>query len=150
MQLRVRMEQAERAVLGGAVISEHQVQLKLPIAESRDRGDRVVRFSVCLRINIRIRICVSAPCSQDLICKIDQPLFLLPTDPDHGHRPFYDPGFHILESIDCKTLFHRRLRHCKGISSALEMIVGQDGTADDREIRIGSQEIVREHRDEIK
>ena len=56
----------------------------------------------------------------------------LTADPDHGHRPFYDSCFHILVTVHCKTFLHRCFRHREGVSSALEMVLGQDGTADDQ------------------
>ncbi len=55
-----------------------------------------------------------------------------------------NPRRHIRIAVEGNLLFDRRILHRESAAAALEMLVGEDGPAYDRQIRIASDEIVRE------
>ena len=74
VQLRMGMIYAERMLLGGDVVAEHQIQLVIIAALSGDGGDGVVRLAVRLRIDEGRLIRVAAPFFQDHIRQSDDPV----------------------------------------------------------------------------
>ena len=56
----------------------------------------------------------------------------------------HDSCLHILKARHGKLLLHAGPRHGKGIMTSLKMIMTQNGAANDRQVGIGSQEIMWE------
>ena len=146
----MRMEYAKRMFFGRDIVAEHEIQLVLAVPFARDRRDRIVRLAVRLRINKCRLIGVASPRQQNLICKVNQTLRLLGTNPDDGHRPLYDPGFHILITRKRNRLLDRCFRHRKLVMTALEMIMTQDRSTDDRKICIRTDKVMRKLRYKIQ
>ena len=74
----------------------------------------------------------------------DQTFFVFALQTDNRHWPFYNTGFHILISRYRKRRFDLCSLHSKFIVTALKMLMCQNRTTYDRQIRIGTQEIMRE------
>ncbi len=69
---------------------------------------------------------------------------------DDGKGPLHDAGFYIFKALDRKLPYDRGLLHSKGIVAALEVVVGQNGAADDGQVRVRTQEVMGEEVDEVK
>ena len=141
---------AKRMFLCREIIAEYQIKLIIGASSSCDRCDRIVWFTVCLSIDDCILIGVSSPCNKDLVCQFNQTLLIAACDTNHGHRPLYDAGLHIFESCESNLFLDRCLFHCECIMSALEMIMTQNRSTDDRKIRIGAYKVVRKLGHKIK
>ena len=150
MELCVGVIDAKRMLIRRDIVAEDQIQFEVVAALSGDRRDRVVRRIICERIDEGILIRISAPCREDMVRKRDQAVRIGSRQTDAGHRPFDDAALYVLEALDRKCALHRRLGHREFIVAALEVVVAQDRAADDRKIRVGSQEVMREGLDEIK
>ena len=130
----MRMVYAKRMLLCRDVVAQYKIQLVFAAAFSCDRCDRVVRLAVCLCKDKGCLICIASPRLQDVVCQVHKALRILMADADHGHRPFYNACLHILIACKCDFFFDRSLCHGKFVVAALEMIVAQDRTADDRQV----------------
>ena len=146
----VGMINAKRMLLSSDIIAEHQVELIVVTALSRDWSDRVVRRAVRERVDESVLIRISAPGVQYVVGQRDDAVRVRPAEPDAGHRPVHDTAGDVLKSLHREGPLHRRLGHGKIVVSALEMVVAQDRSAHDRQVRVGSQEVVRESLDKVK
>ena len=144
VQLRVRMIDAKRMLLRRDIVPEHQVKFIFVTAFSRNRRDGIVWFPIRLRKNKCCLIRIPAPFCKNDIRKLDDSVVILMGKTDNGHRPLDNTSADILKAPDRKRLLDRCLCHRKLIVAALEMVMAQDGTAHDRQIRIGAHKIVRE------
>ena len=109
-----------------------------------------MRLSVRLGKNVRFRIGVASPFLQDVVCQRNKPFLVFMTDTDDRQRPVQDSCFHVLISRDHDMFLHLSVRHGKTVPAALEVIVAQDGTSHDRQVRVGAKEIMRELFDKVK
>ncbi len=150
MILRMRMINSKRMLLCSDIVPQGQIQLEDVSHLPCDRRDRIVRFSVCLCIDKCSFIRISSPRSQNMICQFNQALLILMPDTENRQRPFDNSRFHVLIPRYRHGLFNRRFCHGKCIVAALEMVMAQDRSANDRKIRVGSQEIVREQLDKVE
>ena len=66
------------------IIAQRQIQLIEIPAFPGNRCDRVVRLSVGLGKNKCIRVGVSTPCPEDMICQIDNARFICTLQTNHG------------------------------------------------------------------
>ena len=144
------MVYAQGEFFGGEVISEHQVQLELVPHLAGDGRDGIVRFPVRLRENERGLVAVPPPGRQHLVSQLHQPVGIPAPQAQHGHGPEHDSRLHVLKTFQGKILLNGRFGHGKGVMSALEMVVAQNGAAHNGQIRVGAQEIVGEQPDEIE
>ena len=62
------------------IVAKCQIQLIGVIDFSRNRSDRVVRFSVCVCIDKCVFIGIVTPYLQDVLRQINQSFFILVTD----------------------------------------------------------------------
>ena len=137
-------------LLGGDVVAQHEVQLKRLPAPPRDRSDRVVRLAIGFGEDKGILIGVAAPRAQNAIGQLHEPRRIGTRNPDHGHRPLDDPGAHILKALKLHGPLNLGALHGELEVPALEVIVGQDRSAHDWQIRIGPHEVVRELPHEVQ
>ena len=144
------MENTERAVLGGYVVAENEVAFILGAVHSRDRSYRVVGNSVSLREDTGLLVGVGSPLFKHLCARCGKRSAVIGRQPDNGHRPLDDTSADIRVIAQQERLFNRSPRHREGVASALEMLMGEYRTADDRKIGVGAQHIVRELLNEIK
>ena len=75
--------------------------------------------------------------------KSNQTLTVLMTDSYDRHRPVNNTGFHILVALDRKLCLDLCSLHRKFIMTTLKMLMCQNRSAYDRQIRIGAKEIMR-------
>ena len=146
----MRMVDAERILLRGDVVAQDEIQLIVVAAAARNRRDRIMRLTVCLGEDKRILIRVAAPCAENLVRKVDETRAVCAAQADGGKRPLDDARLDIRKACKADFLFNRRLGHGEGIAPALEMVVAENRAADNRQIGIGAEEIVREQRDEVE
>ena len=109
-----------------------------------------MRFAVCLCKNKCCFICIASPHFQYMCRKIDQTIRVFMADTKHRQRPLNDASLYILITRDCHMFLDRSFCHCKCIMTTLKMIMAQNGAANNRKIRIGTKEIMREQFDKIK
>lgn len=133
------MEDPQRIVFAGPVVSERQIHFIHFIPASRDGRDRVVRFPFRLRVDPDRRIRIPAPFREDPVRQGDEPVLIRAAQPDHRNRPVKNSPSHP-DSRRRKPLFDRRILHRESAAAALEMLVGEDGPAYDGQIRIASDE----------
>ena len=69
---------------------------------------------------------------------------------DNGHRPLDDAGVHRREARQRKAALHRRGFHGEGVVTALEVLVAEDGAADNRQIGVGADKVMRKLRHKVK
>ena len=150
MELLVRVEDAQRILLCGPVVPERQIQLKHAVPHTCDRRDGVVGGSVRLRQHLRLRIAVAAPRGQDPVRQLLKPCRVRSVQTDHRHGPVHDPCLDVFKSREGQALPDPRPLHGEGVVPALEVLVGQDGAADDRQVRVGADGVVREHLHELQ
>ena len=126
MILAVRMVNAQRMLIGGDVVSQHQIQFVLAAAHSRNRRDGVVRHAFGLAEDEGLRIGVRTPFSEYHICRIRKSFNGFRLKAESGERPLDHARIYIFESRDCKHLFERCSYHWECITAALKMVVAQD------------------------
>ena len=148
--LRMRVKDAQRILLCRDIVPKHQIQLIAAVSSARDRCDGAVLLPLCLRKNECRLICVGSPGLQDSVRQVDDSGRLLPVQPDHRHRPLHDAGPDILISSEGQLTLNPCLCHREFIMSALEMFMRQNRSADNREIRIRSDKVMRELPDKVK
>ena len=51
------------------IITQGKIQFEHAVPHSRDRSDRIVWLSICIRIDECIFICIVSPASEDMICQ---------------------------------------------------------------------------------
>ena len=146
----MRMEESERMLFRRAVVAQHEVELVEAAAAARNRRDRVVRRAIRLCENLGARVAVLAPCAENLLSEVSQLFAVLALQADRRHRPFDTADLDVLKTREGVRLLDRRLGHREGVAAALVVVVREDGSADDRQICIRAEEIVREDRHEVQ
>ena len=144
------MENSERMLRRCDVVAENKVKLEFSVSLPCDRCDCVVPFPVGLGEDECICIGIAPPCRKDLRRKLNKTVGVIRSKPYAGHRPLHNACRNVIESPEGYFPLNRRLRHCEIIMSALKMVVREYRTADDRQICIRTDEIVRKTHDEIK
>ena len=144
------MVHTEGALLGRDVVPKGKVQFELPVPFPGDGRDRIMRLAVGLGKNERRFVRVASPGLQDVVREVDDPLVILTAQADDGQRPVDDAGFDILIAGDREGALVRRLRHRELVPAALEVVMAQDGAADDGQVRVRPEEVVRELTDEVE
>ena len=144
VELIVRMEDTKRIFLCGSVVSKYQVYLKVISSSPCNRSDSVVWLSVTLSKHIYSLIRVTSPYAKYLICKFSYFLIIFSCEPDNRHRPVYNSSPNILIALKLYLFSKSCPCHRKFIVSSLEMVVGEDGAANYREVGIGACHIMRE------
>ena len=150
MVFRARMVNAERSVLRRDVVAECEVKLVFSVCDPGDRSDRIVRYSVCLSQDKCRLIRVTSPILKHMVCKRDETVRICAADAEDGKRPFDDSALDVLKTWNSERDLDGSLCHCKCIMAALEMVMGKYRSADDRQVRIGTQEVVRELPHKVK
>ncbi len=107
---------------------------------------RAVRFGE----DIAGRIAVCAPDRENPVRQLRDPLRVVAVQPDHAHRPVDDARPDVLETGEGHRTPDVRLRHRECVAAALEMLVGENRAADDRQIGVGTDRVVREAPDELQ
>ena len=123
MQLRVRMIDTKRMLLGRDIVAQHQIQFELISSFSGNRGNRVMRLTVRLSINKYGFIRINPPCIQDHICQCDQPVRICSADTDHRHRPVHDTCLHVFKSLHGKASLDPGPCHGELIVASLKMVM---------------------------
>ena len=148
--LRVRVVHTERTLVRRDVVPQREVQFELAVPFTGDRRDRVVRFAVRLGEDERVFVRVASPGLQDVVREVDDPLVVFPAQADDRQWPVDDARLDVFVTGDRELALIRRLRHGKLVAAALEVVVAQDRAADDGQVRVGPEEVVRELSDEVE
>ena len=109
-----------------------------------------MRLTIALSKDTDAFIAVSTPLVQDLLGQIAKFFAVFTRQTDRRHRPFHPASLDIRIPGKRIALLDWCLCHGKGIAAPLIMIMRQDGTADNRQIRIRAQKVMREDRDEVQ
>ncbi len=107
-----------------------------------------MRLTVGFRKDHRVRVAVLAPLRQDLAREVTELLLVRRVQAKHRHRVLHDTAVHILKSRHFKAELFLSLFHREGVVAALEMLMREDTAADDGQVRVTAEEIVRELLDE--
>ena len=136
------MENAQRMLLAGAVVPQHQQQ-PVGVAYLAQNGrDGIMRCAVGFCIDVASRVTVAAPCLQNLVGQVNHLFRLGSFKAQSGQRPVQNGGLYT---------FHRGLHHGSHaglihgelIAAALEVVMVEDGTAYDGQVSIAAKEIMR-------
>ena len=87
---------------------------------------------------------------EDLCRGGSQPLRLRAPQAQDAQRPAHTAARNVREAGQGDRGLLRGALHGEGIAPALEVVVAQDGAADDRQVGVGADEVVREARDEVQ
>ena len=150
VQLRVRVVDAERKFLTCEIAAQHKVKLKVVPAPPCDWRDRVVGDPARLGEKLPGRVAVAPPGLENDARKVCQPRRLRAAQTQNGHRPADDPAVDVLVARNMEAILDRRAVHRKAVPPALEMVVDEDGPADDRQVGVRADEVVRKERDEFE
>ena len=134
----------------GQVVAEYEVKLILAVPHPRDRRDRVVRLAACLGEDHCVGVAVLAPFRKDSACEVTELLLVRRVQAQHRHRIFHDAAVHILKSRHFKAELFFGLLHRERVVAALKMLMGENAAADDGQVGIAAEEIMRELLDERK
>ena len=137
------MEHAQRMLVGGQVVAQHQIQLVPAAFHARHGGDGVVGHAVGLGIDAAGRVGIAAPGCKHLIRQGDHLVAIVAAQHDAAHRPVGHPRLHR-SGGRLQSEAHAGAIHGKYVAAALEVVVGEDGAADDGQVGIGAQEVMRE------
>jgi len=98
-------------------------------------------FPVGLGIDAKIRLIKDFPCGEQPVHHVENGIRVRTLDTNHGQGPIqdFDLDFPFEPQMLNFGFFDR-----KGVPSALKMIVRQDGTPDDRQTGIGTDQVMRE------
>ena len=88
--------------------------------------------------------------SEQCGCQLDKLLVIRTAQTNDRHRPLDNTRFYAVKSVKCQLGFDGCALHGKCVMSALEMVMCQNRAADNRQIRIGADKIVRELLDKIQ
>ena len=150
VKLRMGMEHAQRMLLCGDVVPQHEIQLEMLPPLPGDGGNGGMRYALGLREDEGTLVRVASPLRENPVCQLRDPLCVRAGKTDHRHGPLHHTGRHVLIARHREASLHRRLGHGEIIVSALEVLMGQDGAAHDGQVRIGTHKVMREHRHKIK
>ena len=132
------------------IVTKHKVAYVILAVASCNRGNCIVRHTVCLGKDIRLGIGISAPCGKDLVTALCKAILINRRKSDNRHRPLNNTCLNGRIALHLKHGLNRRPLHSKGIFSALKMLVRKNRSANDRQIGIRPNEIVRKIVDNIK
>ena len=128
----------------GDIVAQDQVQLILSVPHPGNGRDGIVRLPFRLGKNKGRLVRIAPPYGKDLFGKVHQPVVIPTAQAQDGQRPVDNACRHILKAAERHLPFHRSLLHGEGISPALEVIVAEDGTAHDGQIRVGTHKVMGE------
>gem|GEM_PF-5632468 len=146
----MRMEDAERILVRRAVVAQHEVELVALALAAGDWRDRVVRRAVRLSEDVHGRVAVGAPCVHDLRREVDELVAVDAREADRRHRPLHAADLDVRETGHRVRFLDGRLCHGERVAAALVVVMREDGTADDREVCIRAEEVVRQNRHEVQ
>ena len=144
VQLCVGMVDTQRMLLGCNIVAQHQIQLVILTSAAGNGGDGVVGLAAGLRIDESGLIGVDPPSQQDLGCQIAKLSSVGTGQTKDAHRPLDDAGLDILKALEFHSSLNGCALHGEAEVTALEVLMGQDAAADDGQVSIGADEVVRE------
>ena len=150
VQLCMGVIYAKRVLLRCNVVAEYQIQFKFAVPFAGNGRDGIMRLPFRFSKNERRFIRIAPPFCQDFIRQLYEPVAVRTTQTDYGHRPFHNACIHIRKAFKYNTFFHLCQFHGEGIAPALKMVVCQYGTANDRQISIRTDKVMRQEFNEIE
>ena len=109
-----------------------------------------MRFTLRLCQDLHTWVRIGPPSLQDLVCQFNQLFLLLRFQTNDGHRPFDNTCFHLIKSAKSKATIQLCYFHREGMTSALIVVVGQDRSADNRQVGIWACEIAWKGLDDVQ
>ena len=131
---RIRVEQPQRSILRGNVVTEHQIANVLVSVLSCNRCDRVMRISVCLRKDEDRCIAVISPCLKYKVTAFRELVTVITLKTNNRHRPLDDARLYPRMLCNDEFLFYLSLLHCEGVSAALEVLMCENRATDYRDM----------------
>ncbi|MNV39379.1 hypothetical protein D3C71_1309560 [compost metagenome] len=143
------MEDAFRMLIVRTVVAEHQIRLvAAACAPADDWRNRVMRHALAILFaegqNIGGGIAVALPGFVQVVRAFQQHGLIFTLKPHDGHRPVHHPEGYTRIGRMGERLLDRRLLKREGMAAALKMVMRQNRSADNRQIGIRADEIVRE------
>ena len=131
------------------MLFRREVQFELAVPFPGDGRDRVVGLAVGLGEDECRFVRVASPGLQDVVREVDDPLVVFAAQADDGQRPVDEAGLDVFRAGGREFAFIRSLRHGELVAAALQVVVAQDGAADDGQVGVRAEEVVRELSDEL-
>ena len=144
------MVYAQRVLLGGDVVPQHQIQLVVHAPAAGNGGDGVVGFTMGLREDKGILIGIATPCGQYPVRQLHQLILVRAVQPDNAHGPLDNSRFYILVAPEGDFLFHRCLLHGEAVAPSLKVLMAQNAATHDGQVSVTADEVAGEDRDEIQ
>ena len=129
---------------------QDQIQFVFAVPHPRDRRDRVVRLTVGFRKDHRVGVRIAAPLGENFAREVTELLLVRRVQTNHRHRVLHDTAVHIFKPRHFKAELFLGLLHREGMMAALKMLMGENAAADDGQVRVTAEEIVRELLNERK
>ena len=150
VKLGVGVVNSQGMLLGGDVVAKHQIKLEKLAAAAGNGRDGVVGLAVGLGKNEGGNVGVRSPRGKDLLAELGKTGLVGTGETDDGKGPAYNARLNVLKIIEYQLFLDLGASHCKVVITALHMVVGENGAANDGQIGIGAHEIVGEEINEIK
>ena len=141
VQVGVGVEDAQRVLCRRAVVAQHQVQFVFAALPVRHGRDGIVGRAFALGEDIALRIGPAAPGAQHVVRHGNQRVPVRALQHHAAHRPVGQPGLHARHGAFQRDP-DRRVVHGEAVVAALEVVVRENRTAHDGQIRVGTEEIV--------
>ena len=149
VQRRMGMEDAQRMLLAGAVVAQHQVQPVHAVHLAQDGRDGVVGRAVRLGIHVAFGIGIAAPGIEDALRLVNQRSLIRAGQLHRRHGPVQHAGRDLRVGRG-QLRPHAAVIHGEAVAAALEVVVVQDGAADDGQIGIAAQHVMGHLPDEAE
>ena len=140
--VRVGVEDSQGVLLGGDVAAQHQVQLVEVPPAAGNGGDGVVGLAVGECENGAAFVGIVPPGVQDFLGQLRKALGVLSVQADDAHGPLDQARLNVLVAPESDGGFHGGGLHGEGVVAALEVLVAQNGAADDGQVCVGADEVV--------
>ena len=149
VQRRMGMEDAQRMLLAGAVVAQHQVQPVHAVHLAQDGRDGVVGRAVRLGIHVAFGIGIAAPGIEDALRLVNQRSLIRAGQLHRRHGPVQHAGRDLRVGRG-QLRPHAAVIHGEAVAAALEVVMVQDGAAHDGQIGIAAQHVVGHLPDEAE
>ena len=146
VQISVGMKEAQGVLIGGAVVAQDEVEAIDAVLFAKGGGDGVVGL-IGVGDDVCVEVGVCAPGGEHGFGEIEERLFVLAAQADAAQGPVDDFGLNAVDGC-AKGGEGGSLVHGEGVATTLKVVMVEDRAADDGEVGIGADEVVREEIDE--
>ena len=132
------------------VIAQHKVKLISAVSHTCDGRNGVVRLAVGFRKDHRVGVAVLAPFRKDSARQLAELRLVRAVQAQNRHRISDHAAGNFFKAGNLKRKFRFRFFHRERVVAALEMLMRQNAAADDGEVCVAAEEVMRELLDKRK